>query len=144
FIRELFLWAILMNRSDLAMSICSRTTNPVVATLVASKIYHQAATQSRCITAERKLEYLKKEKEFGEHAAGIIDRCFQVDEEFALKLLTQESDVFFKYNALYLAREINSRPFLATKCIQKHLDTEWYGNINYNVYSYTNIMVNYY
>ena len=69
-------------------------------------------------------------REFGVHAARIIDKCFDEQEKFALQVLTTKSKLYFGYSALQLAEETNSRSFLATNCVQKHLDGLWYGDID--------------
>jgi hypothetical protein len=70
------------------------------------------------------------DREFDVHAARIIDKCFAQNEKFALQVLTTQSKLYFGYSPLKLAEETNSRSFLATKCVQKHLDRLWYGDID--------------
>ncbi|CAF4146733.1 unnamed protein product, partial [Rotaria sordida] len=71
---------------------------------------------------------------FDDHAAQIIEACYNVDEDFAVEILTTKSKLYFNYDPLKLARENNSRSFLATKCVHKHLDKQWYGEVNNNGY----------
>ncbi|CAF1577462.1 unnamed protein product [Rotaria sordida] len=52
------------------------------------------------------------------------------DEEFAVSILTENSQRYFNYSPLQLAKESNSRSFLATKCVQKYLDKKWFGTID--------------
>ncbi|CAF1463641.1 unnamed protein product, partial [Didymodactylos carnosus] len=68
--------------------------------------------------------------EFAIHASKIIDLCFDEDEQFATELLTTKSRLYFNYNPLQLAEENHCRSFLATKTVQKHLDLQWYGEID--------------
>ncbi|CAF4040031.1 unnamed protein product, partial [Rotaria sordida] len=105
-----------------------KPVNSIVAALLASKIYQTAAEKTN--KPEKKKDYLQKEKDFDEHAAGIIEKCFQKDEEFAVSILTENSQRYFNYSPLQLAKESNSRSFLATKCVQKYLDKKWFGTID--------------
>jgi hypothetical protein len=125
-----------------------------------SKIYQEAAEVMFDI--EQKNDYTAIEKyvicdisvvvcfiiydrEFDEHAAQIIDECYLLNEEFGLQVLTTKSELYFGYSPLDLAEETNSCSFLATKCMQKHLDRLWYGDINYHGYQkiYIHLLVSY-
>ncbi|CAF4833002.1 unnamed protein product, partial [Rotaria sp. Silwood1] len=69
--------------------------------------------------------------QFDTGAASIIKLCFDDDEQFALDLL-QRSDIAFKnLTLLELAKDAECKSFLASKCVQRHLDDTWYGYINH-------------
>lgn len=53
--------------------------------------------------------------------------CFAENDQFALDILTKQSPLFFNENPLQIAKEINSKAFLATKTVQCYLDRQWYG-----------------
>ncbi|CAF3993420.1 unnamed protein product, partial [Rotaria sp. Silwood1] len=60
--------------------------------------------------------------QFDTGAASIIKLCFDDDEQFALDLL-QRSDIAFKnLTLLELAKDAECKSFLASKCVQRHLD----------------------
>ena len=69
--------------------------------------------------------------QFDAYAMAIIDRCFENDVYFAVDLLKQPAVAFANADPLQLAEEANCRAFLASKCVQTHLDNKWFGNINY-------------
>jgi len=56
--------------------------------------------------------------------------CFDENDQFALNILTKPSSLFFNKNPLQIAKEINSRAFLATKTVQRYLDQQWYGHLH--------------
>jgi hypothetical protein len=56
--------------------------------------------------------------------------CFDENDEFALDVLTKTSSLFFEKAPLQIAKDINSRTFMATKTVQRYLDRQWYGNLN--------------
>ncbi|CAF1049419.1 unnamed protein product [Rotaria sordida] len=62
---------------------------------------------------------------------SIIDQCFDNNENFAFDLLKQPAVAFNDIYPLQLARKINCKSFLASKCVQKYLDHQWFGCINY-------------
>jgi hypothetical protein len=69
-------------------------------------------------------------RKFGKHASVIIDMCFDENNEFALDILTKKSSLFFSKDPLEIAKDIDSRTFLATKTVQRYLDQQWYGHLN--------------
>ncbi|CAF0956491.1 unnamed protein product [Didymodactylos carnosus] len=139
FMQELLLWSVFTNQPDIAESICYRTNNPIVTLLFISKIYRTASRTPR-LKSEKKTEYKQKEKDFAQHAAAIVDRCFDVDEKFALELIRIPSKDLFNRTPLKLAQEINSRAFISTKTVQKYVDEQWYGNINGDAHRFVDIL----
>jgi hypothetical protein len=59
--------------------------------------------------------------------------CFTENDRFALDILKKQSPLFFNKSPLQIAKEINSRAFLATKTVQRYLDQQWYGRLNEDV-----------
>jgi hypothetical protein len=59
------------------------------------------------------------------YAASIIDQCFDIDKDFAINLLRRPAVAFYNINPLQLALKANCRAFLASRCVQRHLDNEW-------------------
>ncbi|CAF1555116.1 unnamed protein product [Rotaria sordida] len=131
FIRDIYLWSIFAGNFNLSICLCSHSPNPIVAALLASKIHNKAAE----LVDDRELQrkHLEKKEEFDIHAVQIIDKCFSQDENFALQLLTTQSDLYFGYSSLKLAEETNNRSFLATRCVQAHANRLWYGHIDQSV-----------
>ncbi|CAF3928997.1 unnamed protein product [Rotaria sordida] len=62
---------------------------------------------------------------------SIIDQCFDNNENFAFDLLKQPAVAFNDIYPLQVARKINCKSFLASQCVQKYLDHQWFGCINY-------------
>ncbi|CAF0814171.1 unnamed protein product [Adineta steineri] len=127
--REFFLWAIFLDRYELARYLCSKTWNQSVASLIAAQIYRQAITMA--LHSETKEHYENNASQFDRDALFIIDRCFDHDEYFAVDLLKQPAVAFDNVQPLKLAEQARCRAFLASKCVQKYLDEKWYGHINY-------------
>jgi hypothetical protein len=65
-------------------------------------------------------------RQLDKYAAAIIDRCFDVDRDFAVTLLNRPAVAFYNADPLKLALKANCRSFLASRCVQRHLDNEWY------------------
>jgi hypothetical protein len=67
---------------------------------------------------------------FDKYAALVIDRCFENDRDFAIHIIGRSAVSFYDENPLKVALKGNSREFLASKCVQKYLDNEWYALIH--------------
>ena len=65
-------------------------------------------------------------RHFDAHAASIIDRCFDNDENFAVDIVKRPAASFYDIHPLQLAQKSDSRSFLASKCVQRHLDNTWW------------------
>lgn len=63
--------------------------------------------------------------QFDTHAMLIIDRCFDNDEHFAVDLLRHPAAAFEDIEPLRIAKKSSCKSFLASKCVQRHLDNEW-------------------
>ncbi|CAF1071818.1 unnamed protein product [Rotaria sordida] len=127
--QNLFLWAVFLNRFELATYLCSKTWNSSIAPLFGALIYRRAANLE--LDVDIKQQYEENADQFDTHAMSIIDRCFDNDERFAVDLLKRPAVAFNDVYPLQLARKVNCRSFLASKCVQKYLDHQWFGCINY-------------
>jgi hypothetical protein len=63
----------------------------------------------------------------------VIDRCFESDRDFAINILRRPAIAFYNIHPLKLAVRANCRAFLASHCVQKYLDNEWYEFIDVNL-----------
>ncbi|CAF1262466.1 unnamed protein product [Adineta steineri] len=128
-LRDLFFWAIFLDRFDLALYLCSKTWNQSVAPLFGARIYAKAAAMT--LDSETKQLYKHNAEKLDKYAASLVDRCFECDRDFAVNILKRPAIAFFNVLPLKLALKANCRAFLASKCVQRYLDNEWFGNINY-------------
>ncbi|CAF1428837.1 unnamed protein product, partial [Rotaria sp. Silwood1] len=128
---DLFLWAVFFDRFELAIYLCSRIWNIPLALLFGAHIYRRAAKIRQPKDTDIQKQCNKHADQFDTGAASIIKLCFDDDEQFALDLL-QRSDITFKnLTPLELAKDAECKSFLASKCVQRHLDNIWYGCINH-------------
>ncbi|CAF3343708.1 unnamed protein product [Rotaria socialis] len=133
--QDLFLWAVFLDRFELATYLCSKTWNPSMAPLFGALIYRRAARLTLDLDIQQ--QYEENANQFDMHSMSIIDRCFDNDEHFAVDLLKHSAVAFDDVDPLSLARKADCRIFLASKCVQRYLDNEWFGHINYKRNSIT-------
>ncbi len=62
---------------------------------------------------------------FDTYARSIIDRCFDHDDDFSITLLKQPAVSFDNIKPLEVAEQAKCRTFLASKCVQKHVNQQW-------------------
>ncbi|CAF3800544.1 unnamed protein product [Rotaria sp. Silwood1] len=106
-------------------------SNIPLALLFGAHIYRRAAKIRQPKDTDIQKQCNKHADQFDTGAASIIKLCFDDDEQFALDLL-QRSDIAFKnLTLLELAKDAECKSFLASKCVQRHLDNIWYGCINH-------------
>ncbi|CAF0967570.1 unnamed protein product, partial [Didymodactylos carnosus] len=127
--RDLFLWAIFLNRLELAKYLCSKTWNQSVAPLFGAKIYRLAVKST--LDPDKQEKYENYAMQFDTYANALIDTCFDNDENFAVDILKRPAQALFNVDVLKLALDADCRSFLASRTVQKYLDNKWYGNINY-------------
>ena len=65
---------------------------------------------------------------FDQFAAAIIDRCYENDRNFSLHLVRRPAVSFYNAYPLKLALKADCRSFLASNCVQHHLDDEWWAS----------------
>jgi len=69
--------------------------------------------------------FLIENSQFDAHATLIIDRCFDVDENFAVDIIKAPALALGNEKPLVIAMKGNCRSFLASKTVQRYLDNEW-------------------
>ncbi|CAF1107903.1 unnamed protein product [Rotaria sordida] len=126
---DLFLWAVFFDRFELAIYLCSKIWNISLALLCGAYIYRRAASEAN--HTDIKQRYEEHADRFDTGAASIINLCFDDDEQFALDLLRRSAVAFKHITPLDLVKDAECKSFLASKCVQRHLDNIWYGHINY-------------
>ena len=90
--RDLFLWAILMNYTDMAIVFLSHMKHRICPALIAIKIfnqYHEKATPS-----ELKDGYKKSAKYFEQYAINCLDKCDDHDMDQACEIILQQNELY--------------------------------------------------
>ncbi|XP_033120176.1 transient receptor potential cation channel subfamily M member-like 2 [Anneissia japonica] len=115
---ELFVWAILGSRMDLAEFLWERGENQVCLAIVA---YRMISSMS------------KKEKDsaskFEELALSVIQECFCTNEELAQRMITTPHKLWGGMDTLKIAANSNFKEFISHPCAQAVLDNTWKGGM---------------
>ncbi|KAJ8350040.1 hypothetical protein SKAU_G00251700 [Synaphobranchus kaupii] len=126
--RDLFLWAILQNRKELAEIAWEQCRDSMCAALAASKILKKLAEEEvdEGGEADRMLEladYYEKQ------AIGVFSECYSHDQKRAHKLLIRISPSWGRTTCLRLALEADDKIFVAHAGVQALLTQIWCGEL---------------
>ncbi|CAF4758130.1 unnamed protein product, partial [Rotaria sp. Silwood1] len=116
-IRDLFLWAILMNYIDMAKVFLSFLKYRICSALIATKIlkkYHSVA-----IYGELKDNYEKNIKYFEKYAINCLDKCDNHDRNRTCNIVLQRNELYGYVTCLQVASDANDKLFISTpSCVE--------------------------
>ncbi|XP_064432510.1 transient receptor potential cation channel subfamily M member 5 [Mirounga angustirostris] len=112
--RDLFLWAVLQNRQDMATYFWAMGQEGVAAALAACKILREMSRLEtgagvHCTVSEAKYEQL---------ALGLFSECYRNSEDRAFALLVRRNRCWSRTTCLHLATEADTKAFFAHDGVQ--------------------------
>ncbi|KAK1806892.1 hypothetical protein P4O66_005375, partial [Electrophorus voltai] len=142
-INDLFVWAVLMRRQQMALFLWQHGEQAMARAVVACRLYRAMATEAKeRIMGDSIAEELKKFSiEFGQLAVDLLDKAFKENECMAMKLLTSEMTDWSNFTCLQMAVASGLRPFVAHSCTQMLLTDLWMGHLNMRKNSWVKIIV---
>lgn len=123
--RELFLWAVLMNRYELARFMWEKGEEAVSDALVACRLFQAMHDNVEDDYFEIKTALKQHADEFENLAIGVLDECYGEDEVLAEMLVEREIPKWGGMCALNLAAAAHGEKFLAHPCCQSSLNSIW-------------------
>ncbi|XP_055727936.1 transient receptor potential cation channel subfamily M member 2 isoform X3 [Salvelinus fontinalis] len=125
---DLFLWAILQNKKELAEIAWEQSRDCMSAALAASKILKKLAEEGA--EEEDEAEEMRElAKHYERHAIGVFSECHCCDEERAQRLLIRVSSSWGQTTCLRLALEADDKSFVAHSGVQALLTQIWCGEL---------------
>uniref|UniRef100_A0A672N6Z3 non-specific serine/threonine protein kinase n=1 Tax=Sinocyclocheilus grahami TaxID=75366 RepID=A0A672N6Z3_SINGR len=139
---DLFVWAVLKHRQEMAMFLWQHGEQAMARAVVACKLYRAMAVEAReSNMGDSMAEELKKNSlEFGQLAVDLLDQAFRENERMAMKLLTWEMKDWSNFTCLQMAVSSRLRPFVAHNCTQMLLTDLWMGRLNLSKNSWFKII----
>ncbi|MGH0117511.1 UNVERIFIED_CONTAM: hypothetical protein FKN15_038031 [Acipenser sinensis] len=125
--RDLFIWAILENRKEIADIIWQLSQDCIATALAASKILKELAKEDTDLSED--MGELLQSNTRNKPLVGVFTECHRRDELRAQKLLTQESGAWGNTTCLRLAVEANNKNFVAQGGVQTLLTQIWWGEL---------------
>ncbi|KAL2088932.1 hypothetical protein ACEWY4_015831 [Coilia grayii] len=121
--RDLFLWAILQNRQQMANYFWAMGPEAVAAALAACKILKEMAH----LESEAESARSMKEAKYEQFALDLFSECYSNSEDRAYALLVRKTQCWSKSTVLTLATEADAKCFFAHDGVQALLTKIWWG-----------------
>ncbi|XP_074872368.1 transient receptor potential cation channel subfamily M member 4 [Carettochelys insculpta] len=124
---DLFIWALLLNRGELATYCWEMAPEAVAGALVAARILRELArleADAQEAAARKQLAW-----EFESLAIGVFGVCYENSESRAFQLLVRHSRLWGRATCLQLAWLADARCFFAHDGVQALLSQNWWGEM---------------
>ncbi|XP_064150062.1 transient receptor potential cation channel subfamily M member 4 [Loxodonta africana] len=122
---DLLLWALLLNRSQMALYFWEMSPNAVASALGACLLLRALARmESEAEEAERRKDLAAKFEGLG---VGLFGQCYRSDEKWAAWLLLRRCPLWGNATCLQLAMQADARAFFAQDGVQSLLTQKWWG-----------------
>uniref|UniRef100_H0WBS3 Transient receptor potential cation channel subfamily M member 4 n=1 Tax=Cavia porcellus TaxID=10141 RepID=H0WBS3_CAVPO len=125
---DLFLWALLLNRAQMAMYFWEMGSNAVSSALGACLLLRVMARQeAEAEEAARRKELAAKFESMG---VDLFGECYRSNEHRASRLLLRRCPLWGDATCLQLAMQADSRAFFAQDGVQSLLTQKWWGEMD--------------
>uniref|UniRef100_A0A8D0L5P4 Transient receptor potential cation channel subfamily M member 4 n=1 Tax=Sphenodon punctatus TaxID=8508 RepID=A0A8D0L5P4_SPHPU len=125
---DLFIWAVLLNRREMATYCWEMAPDAVAGALVAARILRELSH------LETEAEEAGAMKELAMHfenlAIGVFGECYRNSEPRVYKLLVRRSQLWGSATVLQLAHQADARLFFAQDGVQSLLTQNWWGEMD--------------
>ncbi|KAM9632313.1 transient receptor potential cation channel subfamily M member 4 [Trichechus inunguis] len=122
---DLLLWALLLNRAQMALYFWEMGSNAVASALGASLLLRVLARMdSEAEEAERRKDLAAKFEGLG---VGLFGQCYRSNEKWAAWLLLRRCPLWGNATCLQLAMQADARTFFAQDGVQSLLTQKWWG-----------------
>ncbi|KAM9555986.1 transient receptor potential cation channel subfamily M member 5 isoform 1-T1 [Guaruba guarouba] len=126
--RDLFVWAVLLNRHKMANYFWAMGQEGVASALAACKILKEMSR----LETETEVERIMKEAKYEQLAVELFSECYHNSEERAFALLVRKSQYWNRITCLQLATEADAKSFFAHDGVQAFLTKIWWGDMSTN------------
>ena len=123
--RELFIFAVLFNRPEMAEFFWKSTNDCLCLALMATKIFHSLADRCEGHQIDLKTSYENSKKRFEDLACSLCNEAFKAQQERALILVERRYEMISGSTCLDMGAQAKAESFLSTTCCQEALDSLW-------------------
>ncbi|XP_061445748.1 transient receptor potential cation channel subfamily M member 4 isoform X2 [Rhineura floridana] len=125
---DLFIWAVLLNRREMAMYFWEMAPDAVAGALVAAQMLRELSHLEQEAAEEAAMKDLAMR--FENLAIGVFGECYRNSEPRAYKLLVRRSQLWGGATVLQLAHQADARLFFAHDGVQSLLTQNWWGEMD--------------
>ncbi|XP_055470654.1 transient receptor potential cation channel subfamily M member 5 [Psammomys obesus] len=123
--RDLFLWAVLQNRYEMATYFWAMGREGVAAALAACKIIKEMSHLEK----EAEVARTMREAKYEQLALDLFSECYSNSEDHAFALLVRRNHSWSRTTCLHLATEADAKAFFAHDGVQAFLTKIWWGDM---------------
>ncbi|XP_041370086.1 transient receptor potential cation channel subfamily M member 1-like isoform X2 [Gigantopelta aegis] len=123
--KQLLIWAILMNRVNLAKFFWEMGEECVTSALAVTRLCAGLAKQLPKYQTSLREEFLQTKKDFEQLAIKVLDECHHVDPTKAMMLVERKSPTWSNINCLQLAATASDQGFLSSVACQNAINNTW-------------------
>nr|XP_004571460.2 transient receptor potential cation channel subfamily M member 4 isoform X1 [Maylandia zebra] len=127
---SLFLWAVLQNRSEMALFFWEMAGEAVLSALGGCKILRELSKRED--ETETKLSMKELAQKFENLAHDIFSSCYRSDENRSFSLLIRKSPVWGHSTCLQMGVSSDARRFFSNDGVQSLLSQIWWGDMKRN------------
>ncbi|CAF3178228.1 unnamed protein product [Rotaria socialis] len=127
-LRDLFLWAILMNRIDMAKVFLCFLKYRICPALIATKVLKQYDAKATYGAAQD--EYKENIKYFEKYAMDCLDACNQENLDLACQLVVQQNELYGYVTCLQIASDAGDKLFIARPSSTQAMHCIWFDKLN--------------
>uniref|UniRef100_A0A8K9XUJ1 Transient receptor potential cation channel, subfamily M, member 4a n=1 Tax=Oncorhynchus mykiss TaxID=8022 RepID=A0A8K9XUJ1_ONCMY len=124
---SLFIWAVLQNRSEMAIYFWEMAGESVHSALAGCKILRELSKLES--ETETKLSMKELAQKFENLALDVFSECYQSSESRSFTLLIRQSPVWGKATCLQMATSADARHFFSHDGVQSLLSQIWWGDM---------------
>ncbi|XP_004852679.1 transient receptor potential cation channel subfamily M member 5 isoform X2 [Heterocephalus glaber] len=123
--RDLFLWAVLQNRHEMATYFWAMGQEGVAAALAACKILKEMSR----LETEAEVARTMREAKYEQLALDLFSECYSNSADRAFALLVRRNRSWSRTTCLHLATEADTKAFFAHDGVQAFLTKIWWGEM---------------
>ncbi|XP_072019735.1 transient receptor potential cation channel subfamily M member 2-like [Amphiura filiformis] len=129
--RELFIWAVLQGRLEMANVFWRESKAPIGGALLASKLLKEMAKKEHDIhESRRSVKYSEGGELYQELAVGVLDECYLSDRKRTSLIIVRTLTSWGSTNCLDLANSAGNLKFIAHPAVQNMLKEFWMGKLS--------------
>ncbi|CAF1217287.1 unnamed protein product [Rotaria sordida] len=126
-LRYLVIYAVLMNRHQLAKILWKRSFEPIPLALICDMMYTKLVPY--CPEVYQRTLIEKQAKEFSDCALGVLDKAFNEDSTRTFEMLDAKHPDWSHMATIELAYNADNKDFVAHAACQKWVTRQFYGEI---------------
>ncbi|KAK3595123.1 hypothetical protein CHS0354_002376 [Potamilus streckersoni] len=131
--KELFLWAILFNREDMARMLWKKSINHIAGALVACALLKRLASKADDNEElELKAKLLEHSEKYEDLATAVLGQCYRKDKQSAHQLVVRQLNNYGRTTLFTLAEANELMKFMGHTCCQTKLNLIWKGQMAAN------------